>query len=112
MRPEDSEIFANVANIIQLEDTDFATMMDPDPIQTDEDHDPTMPQQSKLDRTLDRNIEARASTSMDSIKSYENLKAEKIFQHEINIRQINRIPFTKLLRAGTNVCCHFLEATG
>ena len=111
-RPEDTEIFASVSCILRLEDTNFATMMDPQQIMIDEDHDPCMPQQAKLNRTLERNIEARASTSMDSIKSYESLKAEKIFQHQINIRHINKVPFTKLLRAGTNICCHFQESIG
>ena len=109
VRPEDSEIFANVACLVDLEDNLVANMMDPEMVQDEEDYDPGLPHDEKIRKMSEKNKEVRASTSCDSLRSYEEIKAEKHFACPLNIRQINNMPFTRLLRLGTNVCCHFNE---
>ena len=108
VRPEDSELFANAACIFNLEDTLVSNLMEPETFEI-EDHDITLPQEVKIRNELLRNVEVRASTSLDSLKSFEEFKAEKLFSTALNQRHYNRLPFTKLLRMGTNVCCHYQE---
>ena len=86
--------------------------MDSDVISIDEDHDATLPHGLKIQRALERNVALRASTSLDSIQSYEIIKAEKHFQNDLNVRHINNARFTRLLRFGTNVCCYFQDSIG
>ena len=111
VRPEDSEIFANVACLTDLEDNLVANIMDTEMVQDNEDpdFDPELSQDEKIRKMSEQNVAVRASTSMDSLRSYEEIKAEKHFSCPLNIRQINNIPFTRLLRLGTNACCHFDE---
>ena len=111
VRPEDSEIFAHVACLDQLEDTLLANVMDTETFQ-DDDLDPEWSHEMKIRNESEKNKAVRASTSQDSLRSYEKIKAEKLFLSSLNIRQINKMPFTRLLRMGTNVCCHFDETSG
>lgn len=83
--------------------------MDPEQFQI-EDYDLSLPQEVRFRKEYERNVEVRASTSMDSLQEFEDFKAEKLFQSTLNIRHYNRVPFTKLLRMGTNECCHYQEA--
>ena len=108
MRPEDSEIFAHVACLVDLEDTIVANMTEPETFQED-DVDPQWSHDVKIRKASERNVELRASTSMDSLRSYEDIKAEKHFLSQLNNRYINKMPFTRILRLGTNSCCHFQE---
>ena len=87
-------------------------MMDSDNLVVNEDHDVSLPHGEKLQRALDKNIAVRASTSLDSIQSYEEMKADKHFQLPLNIRHINKARFTGLLRAGSGLCCYFQDALG
>ena len=111
VRSEDSEIFAFVACIADLENSPLACMMDPEvlPVQ-----DETIPLDDvdKRQKDLEDNIAVRASTSLESIQSYEEIKAERLFVNPLNIRHVNKVPFTRLLRVGANVCCFFHEALG
>lgn len=111
MIPEDSEIFVEVSCLLTLHDSPIADMDTPENIQIDEGHDPTQSQLEKVQRITENNREVRASTSMDSVKSYESFKAEKHFQNQLNVRHYNRVAFTRLLRVGTNCCCYFQELT-
>lgn len=108
MRPEDSEIFANVASLYNLEDTLVSNLMEPESFQI-EDFDISLPKEIKIQNELIKNVEARAATSMESLQSLEEFKAEKLFSTTINRRQFNRMPFTRLLRLGTKECCHYQE---
>ena len=87
-------------------------MMEPETIEPDEEQDPTLPHSTRTRKALEKNIALRASTSLDSIQSYEEIKAEKHFLHPLNVRHINNARFTRLLRAGTNVCCYFQDQIG
>ena len=107
--PEDSEIFVHVSALLELHESPIADMDTPENIEIDEGHDPLQPQLEKIQRITERNREVRASTSLDSIKSYESMKAEKHFQGQLNIRHYNRVTFTKLLRVGSDLCCYFQE---
>ena len=109
--PEDSEIFVEVSCLLTLHDSPIADMDTPENIQIDDEHDPLKNQLEKVQRITENNREVRASTSMDSIQSYESFKAEKHFQNELNTRHYNRVAFTRLLRVGTDVCCYFQELT-
>ena len=109
--PEDSEIFVQVSCLLELHDSPIADMDTPENIQIDEGHDPEQSQLEKVQRITEMNREVRASTSMDSVKSYESFKAEKHFQSQLNIRHYNRVTFTKLLRVGSDLCCYFQELT-
>ena len=111
MVPEDSEIFAEVACLLQLHDSPIADMDTPDDIVTDTGHDETLSQLEKVQRITEKNREVRASTSMESVKSYESIKAEKHFQNQLNTRHYNRVALTRLLRVGTGSCCYFQELT-
>ena len=107
--PEDSEIFVQVACILELHDSPIADMETPEEILVDEGHDPEKSQLEKIQRITEKNREVRASTSLDSIQSYESIKAEKHFQSHLNTRHYNRVAFTRLLRVGSDVCCYFQE---
>ena len=107
--PEDSEIFLQVSCLLELHDHVIADLDTPENIQIDEGHDPLQPQLEKVQRITENNREVRASTSLDSIQSYESIKAEKHFQSQLNIRHYNRVTFTRLLRVGSDVCCYFQE---
>ena len=111
VRPEDSEIFAYVASIINLEDTLVANITESDQLKPDE-MDINWSHETKIRNASEKNVEVRASTSMDSIRSYEEIKAERHFLSPLNLRHINNMPFTRLMRLGTNVCCHFQEELG
>ena len=111
MIPEDSEIFAEVACLLQLHDSPIADMDTPEDIAIDTGHDSTKPQLEKVQRITQNNREVRASTSMDSVTSYESIKAEKHFQSQLNTRHYNRVALTRLLRVGTGSCCYFQELT-
>ena len=109
--PEDSEIFAEVACLLQLHDSPIADMDTPEEIIVDNGHVIERPQLEKVQRITENNREVRASTSLDSVKSYESFKAEKHFQNQLNIRHYNRVALTRLLRVGTGSCCYFQELT-
>ena len=111
VRPEDSEIFVEVSCFMQLHDSPIADLDTPETIQTDAGHDSLKPQLEKVQRVTEKNREVREATSMDSIQSYESIKAEKHFQNELNIRHYNRVAFTRLLRVGSGACCYFQELT-
>ena len=81
--PEDSEIFVEVSCLLTLHDSPIADIDTPENIQIDEDHDPLKTQLEKVQRITENNREVRASTSMDSIQSYESIKAEKHFQNQL-----------------------------
>ena len=115
VKPEDSEIFAEVACIRTLQDSDLALLSAPDDIYPDSDDDETLATLSKTEkikRAAAKNREVRIATSQESIQSYEDFKAEKHFKNGLNIRHVNNTPFTQLLRSGTGVCCYFQENTG
>ena len=78
----------------------------------EEDHDITLSHGVKLQRALEKNVALRASTSLDSIQSYEDMKAEKHFELPLNARHVNKARFTRLVRSGTNVCCYFQDTLG
>ena len=80
-----------------------ADQLQPDTVDIDWSHE------TKIRKASEKNVEVRASTSMDSVTSYEDIKAEKHFLSPLNVRYINKMPFTRLMRLGTNVCCHFIE---
>ena len=108
VRPEDSDIFANVACILNLESTLISNLMEPEHFQMEE-YDPTLPQDVRIRKEYERNVEVRASTSLDSLQEFEVFKADKLYSNTLNLRQYNRLPFTKLLRMGANECCHYQE---
>ena len=108
----DAEIIAHVACIVTLQDSWAACLTEPDHLLVDEDHDQTLDQEVKLQQALEKNIQARASASAEIIQSYEDIKAEKHFLNPLNIRHINKAPFTRLLRTGANICCFFQENLG
>ena len=111
VRPEDSEIFAYVSCITSLEDSPLACLMDPEDFDIEDDIDRlNLSHEEQRTEAQTRNVQVRASTSMDSLRSYEEIKAEKHFVTPLNIRHLNKVPFSRLLRVGTNVCCHFHEA--
>ena len=70
--PEDSEIFVEVSCLLTLHDSPIADMDTPENIQIDDEHDPLKTQLEKVQRITENNREVRASTSMDSIQSYES----------------------------------------
>ena len=72
VRPEDAEIFANVACLVNLPDSPVATLMESQVLTVDDEHDPTLPHGLKIQRALEKNVALRASTSLDSIQSYES----------------------------------------
>ena len=109
VRPEDSEIIANVSCLTILQDSPLATMMESDTLEEEDEYDPELPHATQLKKALKKNIEVRASTSLDSIQSYESIKAEKHFLNPLNVRYVNNAKFTALRRAGTNVCCYFQD---
>ena len=115
IRPKDSEIFAEVACIKTLHDSALALLAEPDdtyPDSDDEDSLATLSKRDKIKRAALKNQAVRVATSQESIQSYEEFKAEKHFTNQLNIRHVNKTPFTQLLRAGTGVCCYFQETTG
>ena len=115
IRPGDSEIFAEVACIRSLQDTDLALLSAPDDIYPDSDDEETLATLSKnekIKRAAAKNRAVKVATSQESIQSYEEFKAEKHFKNRLNIRHVNNTPFTQLLRAGTGVCCYFQETIG
>ena len=112
VNPEDSEIFAYVSSIADLENSPLACLMEPEPISIDENHDQTLSMAVKMENALVQNIALRAATSQDSITSYEEIKAEKHFVNPLNIRHVNKVPFTRLLRLGTTACCFYHETLG
>lgn len=109
IKPEDSEIFAEVSCLLSLQDSPLSSMADPEEIEIDHGHDQTRPQVEKLVRTTERNRELKESQSLEIVQSYENIEADKIFQNPLNIRHVNKSPLTRLLRMGTGVCCYFQE---
>ena len=84
-------------------------MMESDELPEEDEYDPSLPHALQLRKALEKNIAVRASTSLDSIQSYESIKAEKHFINPLNVRYVNNAKFTALLRAGTNVCCYFQD---
>ena len=97
-----------MASLVNLESTIVANMTEPENFQLEE-FDPNLSHDEKIRKASEKNIAVRASTSLDSIRSYEEFKAEKHFLSQLNNRYINSMPFTRILRLGTNVCCHFQE---
>ena len=114
IRFEDAKIFPEVACLGTLQDTDMACMEDPMEEYPEEDMVAiaTLSKEDKIRRLAQKNTEVRASTSAESRKSYEEFKAEKHFRTPLNTRHLNKMPFTKLLRQGTGVCCYFQEDPG
>ena len=110
--PEDSEIFAFVSCIADLPNSPLACLMEPESIEIEEDHDQCQPMTIKMENALVKNAALRAATSEDSMASYEDIKAEKLFVNPLNIRHVNKVPFTRLLRLGTTACCFYHEALG
>ena len=86
----------------------MANLSEPETFQ-EEDVDPNLSMDQKIRNESEKNIAVRASTSADSLRSYEEIKAEKHFLSSLNKRYFNRMPFTRILRLGTNICCHFQE---
>ena len=96
---------------LNLQDSPLADLDSPEEIFPDDEHDPTKPLLEKIQRITENNRQVRASTSMDSIQSYESIKAEKHFQTPLSVRHYNRVAFTRLLRVGSGICCFFQEQT-
>ena len=87
-------------------------LADPEEIEIDHDHDPLAPQLDKLQHTTEVARTLRQATSHESVRSYEeNHQAEKHFTTPLNVRHVNKTPFTSLLRAGTNICCYFNDVS-
>ena len=109
VKSEDSEIFVEVSCLLELQEWSVGCLSDPEEIQIDKDHDKTQSQYQKIARTTRVTRELRVATSQESVRSYEQIKAEKHFNTSINWRHVNKVPFTRLLRIGTGVCCFFNE---
>ena len=60
--PEDSEIFVQVACLLDLHEHPIADLDTPENIQIDEGHDPLQSQLEKVQRITENNREVRAST--------------------------------------------------
>ena len=112
VRSEDSDIFAYVSCIANLENSPLACMMDSEMPDLESVEPLPMDNVEKRQKDLAENVAVRASTSLESIQSYEEIKAEKLFVNPLTIRHVNNVPFTRLLRVGTNLCCFFNEALG
>ena len=112
-RANDLDIFAEVACITTLEDTNLAGLAPPDEDYPEDDlaEIALLSKKEKIKRAAQQNAEVRAATSQESVRSYEEFKAEKHFANPLNIRHVNNLPFTGLLRMGTNVCCYYQEDT-
>ena len=111
VRRDDAEIFVEVSCILNLEDSPLSSMQEMEDIRTDDDHDQTMSQFDKVQRTTERNRQLQTATSAETVRSYEEIQGDKIFQSPLNMRHYNRTPLTRLLRMGTGACCHFQEST-
>ena len=111
VKSEDSEIFVHASCLLELQEWTVGCLSDPKQIQPDFGHDPTKSQFEKVKRTTEVTRELRAKKSQESVCSYEQIKAEKLFNTSANMRHVNKLPFTRLLRVGTDACCHFNEAT-
>lgn len=111
VKSEDSEIFVQASCLLELQEWSVGCLSDPEQIRPDSGHDQTQSQYEKVKRTTQVTRALRAQTSRESLCSYEQMKAEKHFNTSINLRHINKLPFTRLLRVGTDACCHFNEAT-
>ena len=111
VKSEDSEIFVHASCLLELQEWTVGCLSDPEQIQPDFGHDPTKSQFEKVKRTTEVTRELRAKKSQESVCSYEQIKAEKLFNTSANMRHVNKLPFTRLLRVGTDACCHFNEAT-
>lgn len=111
VKSEDSEIFVQAACLLELQEWTVGCLADPEQIQPDDGHDQTRSQFEKVKRTTEVTRDLRAKTSQESVCSYEQIKAEKHFNTNINLRHVNKLPFTRLLRMGTDACCHFNEAS-
>ena len=112
VKNKDSEIFVEVSCLLNLRDSPVGILADPEEIEVDKDHNPLAPQLDKIQHTTEVVRELRQATSAESVRSYEEFhQAEKHFTTPLNVRHVNRTPFTSLLRAGTNVCCYFNDIT-
>ena len=112
VKPKDSEIFVEVSCLLNLQDSPVGIMSEPEELDIDHDHDPLATQLDKITHTTEVARELRAATSQESVRSYEQYhQAEKHFTSALNIRHVNKMPFTSLLRAGSDVCCYFNDVT-
>ena len=102
-----------VSCLLSLQDSSVGILADPEDIQIDHDHDPLAPHMDKVQHTTEVVRELRQATSNESVQSYEqHFQGDKNFSMLLNIRHINRVPFTRLLRMGTRVCCYFNDIAG
>ena len=87
-------------------------LADPEELEIDTAHNPLAPQLDKVQHTTEMVRELRQANSAESVRSYEEMhQAEKHFTTPLNVRHVNRVPFTSILRAGTKVCCYFNDVT-
>ena len=101
-----------VSCLLNLRDSPVGILSVPEEIEIDHDHDKLAPQLDKIQHTTEKARELRQVTSRESVRSYEeNNQAEKHFASSLNIRHVNKTPFTSLLRAGSNICCYFNDVT-
>ena len=112
VKVKDSEIFVEVSCLLNLRDSPVGILSDPEEIEIDHDHDQLAPHLDKIQHTTELVRELRQSTSAESVRSYEEThQAEKHFTTPLNVRHVNKAPFTSVLRAGTNICCYFNDVT-
>ena len=98
--------------MLNLRDSPVGILSDPETIEIDHDHDPLATQLDKIQHTTELARKLRQATSEENVRSYEEHNAaEKHFALALNIRHVNKTPFTSLLRAGSNVCCYFNDVT-
>ena len=97
--------------MLNLQDSPLSLLSTPEDIQIDPDLDPLRPQMEKLQLVTSRTRDLRAATSDETLRSYEEMKAEKHFFNPLNLRQVNTMN-TGLIRMNSQLCCFFHENSG